>query len=287
MVRGVKIGSTNVPITDVSLNVNKSPLIEQSLYSTIASAVHVGGESVTGTINANYRDALKTYVTGLASVINTGTGTFSTTYVITVAGDDASDSTQVASCIFNSVKISANIKDYVKVSLGFIGKHATSDGSAASDPNASATIGIFYNTTVGVGGSTFKTNTFDMSMDVPIDQDYFVLGNPWLYDYYQSDLAKISCTLTCSNAEYAQFASLCGTTAYTQDIKTTHNVVIGEGSNLVFKIGEPSGTTMLTITIPKFKYISGDMNIQGRQRINRTIQIEAIKDGTNNPISIS
>lgn len=285
MVRGVSIGGTASPITGFSVQVNKNPLIEEGLYSTVPARMFHGAETVSGSIDLIFREIGE--IQPLVNAINTGS--FPASKTLEVYGDINSDGYTFASAIFNSIDITASSKDFVRVKYNFTAKHAQMyTGGSITEPSYSGTVGIFYSTTVKIGSNVIKTSSMNLHMEIPIDTDYFVLGNPWLYDYYQNGVAQITGSIEISKSDYTYFQTMIGDVPYDMAVDNDNDLSLG-GGTIIIVIGSNSGTVLQTITLHNCKFSDGSMDVQGRQRINRTINFQVIANESSgqNVITIS
>lgn len=285
MVRGISIGGTASPVTGFSVQINKNPITEEGLYNTVASNMFHGAETVSGSCDLIYRTGDE--LTTLIGAINNSNLRLSALCKDIVAyGDKSGDAFTFASAIINTIDITASAKDFVKLKYGFTAKHAINASGSATAPTYSDTVGIFYSSTVNVAGTLLHTNSLTLHLEVPIDTDYFVLGNPWLYDYYQSSLANITGSVEISADDYAVFRNMVGSTAYDMNINNTHALSL-YGGTITFIVGTTDGAILNTISLANCKFTDGSMDITGRQRINRTLNFSVIAPSSGNIITVS
>lgn len=270
MARGVRINNSYFPVISFSANVNRNPLIEESFSSAAATKVFGGAYSVSGSFEAIYRTASSIYMTKLIDIINNGVlSETDKAGVDIILEDDHGNLITYKKCFINSCEMSLSSKDFVRLSYSFIGTAAKNEGSTGTPPAYENEVGIFYSTVLNSG---LKATSASIRFEVPIDQDYFVLGSEYIQSFVQSGLAVVEGNIALGPDQFDLLNEMLntgeGTINYDPDISHKNAV---SALALEIKIGSSAGGTLRTITVPVTKLITGDISTSGRNKFERSI----------------
>jgi hypothetical protein len=263
--RGVSIDGTTVPVTGASISPTRSLITEQSFGSAGEAKIYDGGVVTTGSFDGAFRatGAITTAITEIMSVMAGTTDALTKSHVI-IIGDEISG-ISFSSCAINSFELSLSVKDYAKVKLGFIsyGLGTTSSISATTNYTDPIPVASTSQITCSAAGAHFSGIT--IKGEIPIDQDYYVIGTKQLFDIIQSGNGSLSGSLTLASTEWAGLlasASACGNLGeITLELNTA-------GSNC-------ASSPVSTITIKDAKIESGSVSGQGRSRFEKSINWRA------------
>ena len=135
-------GFGGLPVTGVSLNVNRGSIVEEAFGIATQPVVYGGTYSVSGSFDAVYRSDLNTVLTSFFTGFTTG---IATPVASIVLADDVAQYT-VYQYAYNSLELKGAVKDFLRMSVGFIAQNAKQTGSAPSAASYANSPAPFYNT---------------------------------------------------------------------------------------------------------------------------------------------
>lgn len=282
MARGVSIGGTYFTVTSFSANINRNPLMEESFTSSAATKVYGGAYSVSGSFEAIYRVASNGPLTNIVNAIANGTVPGAQDIILI---DDAGNNMTFGSCCINSAELNISSKEFVRITYNFIGQYAKKAGSVTAPTGAQGNVGVFYSTVLNMGTTYVKATGATLRLEVPIDQDYFVLGSQYIQGYLQSGLAAVEGTLTLGSDADLSYVAEDGDSQLIEPNASHTNSISGKKVEL--KIGSSAGGTLTTITIPVAKVTTADMGAQGRNKFDKSVTFVGEFDGTSNNMTIT
>lgn len=262
MVRGVKYGSTVIAASDVSVNYSRNLITEQAMGLGGEPTIYDGAHIATGSIGAAYRANLSGIPGAINTLIASGTATISPT---SLAVSDEFGGNTFPSAFINSFELSMNVKEYGKCTMGFVasGRNANStvvDSNATYDTND---IPIFWASSLTVGNATSATvNGFSVKLEVPIDQDYYTIGDKQLVDFIQNGNGTISGSLKFGAKDWAAV----------QKGITDANGALG---TITLTLTSGGSASIGTITIDDAMASDTSYSGSGRNRFEKTINFRA------------
>ena len=274
MARGVSIGGSYFGVSSFSVNVNRNPLLEESFTSSAATKVYGGAYSVSGSFETVYRVASNGPLTDIINAINDGAVPAAKDIVLQ---DDAGNVMTFSSCCINSAELNISSKDFVRISYSFVGTAAKKAGTLTNTGTAGA-VGIFYSTVLAMESAAVKATAATLRLEIPIDQDYFVLGSQYLQGFLQSGLATVEGTLTLGSDADVSYVTEDGDNALIAPDASHKNTI--STKKLELKIGSSAGGTLTTITIPVSKCTTADVGAQGRNKFDKSVNFVGEFDGT-------
>jgi len=271
--RGVSIGGTNIPVTGASINPTRNLITEQSFGSAGEAKIYDGGVVNTGSFDAAYRvGTIDTYVN---SIMNVMAGTVASLPYLTVVIGDETGGISFASTAINSFDLSLNVKDYAKVKLGFVSCAAGTSSSISTVTAYTADIPVASTSQITCSAAGVKFSGITIRGEIPIDQDYYVIGNKQLYGILQSGNGSLSGSLTLASSEWAGLLKAVGDCGNIGTITLTLNTASATCVE----------STLATVTIDNVKIESGSASGSGRARFDKTINWRAeVNSTTNNNI---
>ena len=274
MARGVSLGGTYFGVSSFSVSINRNPLMEESFTSSAATKVYGGAYSVSGSFETIYRTASKGPLEAIINAINDGVVPAAQDIVLK---DDAGNTMTFGSCCINSAELNISSKEFVRVTYNFVGKTAKKTGSVTTGSTA-GDVGIFYSTVLAMDSTAVKATAATLRLEVPVDQDYFVLGSQYIQGYLQAGLATVEGTLTLGSDADVSFVTDDGDAGLVAPDVSHKNTIATKKVEL--KIGSSAGGTLTTITIPVAKCTTADVGAQGRNKFDKTVNYVGEFDGT-------
>lgn len=277
MARGVSLGGAYFGVSSFSVSINRNPLIEESFTSSAATKVYGGAYSVSGSFETIYRTASKGPLKAIIDAINDGSVPQTQDIIL---NDDAGNTMTFGSCCINSAELNISSKEFVRVTYNFIGQTAKQEGSVPTGSTAGE-VGIFYSTVLNFGGTPVKATAATLRLEIPVDQDYFVLGSQYIQGFLQAGLATVEGTLTLGSDADVSFVTEAGAGEDIIEPDISHaNTIATKAVEL--NIGSSAGGTLTTITIPVAKCTTADVGAQGRNKFDKTVNYVGEFDGSNN-----
>lgn len=274
--RGVKYGTTVYPVTDFTANFNRNPIAEQGMGLGGEVTIFDGACIASGTIGAVYRS---TFITPFVTSINqllSGTLTSLPTLYTLIASDEFGGGS-FADTFINSFELSAQVKDLPKVTMGWIAKGVATAGTVDAQYADYATDNIptFWGSTLN--HPSIKITGFTIKLEVPIDQDNYIIGSKTLDSLVQSGNGTVSGTLSLAPTatEWATLQTSMGTCGYIGDIEL-------ELKGQTSATSDCSATTVSTITIEKAVASDSTFSGQNRNKFTKTINWKAPVNTTTN-----
>jgi hypothetical protein len=279
--RGVSISRSGgtvayVPVTGASINPTRSLINEQSFGSAGEAKIYDGGVINTGSFDGALRniDVVKYAITDVMDVM---CGTLAALPYNTIVIGDDTNGLSFASTAINSFELSLTVKDYAKVKYNFVsckvGTVAAITGvtspTSYADPIPIASVSQISCPDAGI-----KFSAITINGQIPIDQDYYVIGTKQLYDILQSGNGSLSGTLTLASSEWLGLQKAAGDCGDIGTITLTLNTPGATCSDPAVLIA--------TITITNVKIESGSASAQGRARFDKTINWRAEVNSTTN-----
>ena len=257
-------GFGSLPVTGVSLNVNRGAMAEEAFGIATQPVIYGGTYSASGSFDAVYRSDLDTELNTFFGGFTTGVVTLSASIIIY---DDVAAYT-VTKYAYNSLELKGAVKDFLRVNMGFIAQKATAaSGSGSGTVSYENAPSPFYNTTIDIGGAV-KCSAFSIKFDRPIDTDNFILGSSLLQTtsdgkYLQNGASTVTGSVTMANSEYSNFTSLM-LDSDSEAPATGNTNPLGGGELTITCSGG-------TITLADCKFNEGSVSAQGRNRFDKTI----------------
>lgn len=309
MVRAVSINGESQPVTSINVSPNRNPLAEEGLNAATPAKLFGGYYTVSGSIDCVYREWVSDIIYDLVTFINDpftdaledGIPDNLPTPVDIGIWDDSASLGIIESCVFNSVELPLQSKDFVRPKLSFIGKRMrkklTSEEDAAK-PDYTDVVGIFYSTIITettvtgeIKTSTIETKSFTIKFDIGYDQDNFLLGSPYLHSYKLNALCEVSGTFTLTSKndvdKLNELINDGNTVNLPGELDTDNQQLLGYNSKkIVITIGSSDGCGALgaqhlgKLEIPAGRLIftDGTASMQGRQLAEKTINFRLVAD---------
>ena len=274
--RGASINGTAIPITGASVNPSRSLITEQSFGSAGEAKIYDGGVVTTGSIDGGYRSGtFTTYINDIMSVMSGNSDALPNDHVIVIG--DESGAISFPDCAINSFEVSMSVKDYAKVKLGFVSAGVGTTGSAPASTDYTADIPVASTSQITCSAAGTKFSGISIRGEIPIDQDYYVIGTKQLAGILQSGNGSLSGTLTLASSEWAGLLAAAGSCGNLGTITFTMN-----------SAGPTCGSVPVgVIEIQNVKIESGSASGQGRQRFDKTINWRAEVNSTTNASIVS
>lgn len=262
MVRGLSSYSN---LTNISLNVNRNPIIQEG-FTSYSPLIHDGMYTASGTFGGLVRKAIWNKIvgstSGLSAGIDVGKVIFDTNDV--VISDDVTGYA-IKKMAVTSLELQVQLKDFARFTASFIGQNIISGASTTNATPVDEDPVIFYSTVID-GGSVKCTN-LSVKIDRPIESDYYVLGSRFLKTeddgYFQAGPTLISGSFSIASLEYAQINDLVTTLSDPTDIE-----IIEDELNTVSMSIE---TSVGTIDLGMAKIVNGTMSTQGRAKFEKSL----------------
>jgi hypothetical protein len=192
MARGIKWNGVSLPVTDTSITFTRDPIKEQSMSGLGGEKLYGGVYgSGQGSLSGAYRPSV--FNTYISYILDPNVSAY-----IAVVSDDHDNCLTGTDSYFTSVEITLKSGELAKISMNFVSKKVTAEGTVSS-ASYTAAVPVFYNSACDWG----QCSAFTIKIERPYTADDYKLGGDNFYSdtIYQSGETSISGTITLSQTE--------------------------------------------------------------------------------------
>lgn len=276
MTRGISItGVGSIPISSVSVNYQRNPISEQAMGLGGEPIILDGTHVVTGSFEAPYRpSSFSAFINDIIDVMS-GDSSSLTEYTSVHISDEYGSGVGFSNVVVNSFDISMQVKEYAKITCGFIAKQKTSF-SAVGAATYTGAYPVFYDSVVTIGESdNIQASGFSVKGEIPIDQDNFIIGSNYLEDIIQNGNGTFSGTLSLAAKEWTKYQASMG-------MNSNNGYERGSfGNSVTLNLGD--GTSSWVIDIPTMNFADNSLSGQGHNRFEKSINWRAPVNSTDKP----
>ncbi len=275
---GTHVATTGINASDVSVDIDRSLLIEENIDNYNAATAYGGPLKISGTIDGNIRPKQLEII--LKSFFGDATGPYTlgvpTPMSIDIGEELMNQEIQCTGCGISKLSLSFAAKDFATFTADFFAKNYvlaaySAPTIAAEDP------AVFYNAALSIGGSgSTEIKEITLDMDRKLDDDNFVLNDFTLHRLARTGVTSITGTITFAETAFDDYRrAITGTTAGTA---VDANNTVGSVA-LVITCTTMAGVTSLTISLPVSVYGKGGKKISKVSEIEKVVDFVATGDG--------
>jgi len=274
MVRGFSYGGTIYPITDFTANYNRNLITEQGMGLGGEPTIYDGANIVTGSIGAVYRDSFAAFASPINNLLSGSSSTISTSAL--VASDEFGGGSFPSSFV-NSFELTCASRDIARVNMGFVSKGPVTSSTVATAATYTAPVPIFWACAFKFDSTVIKATSVSLRLEVPIDQDFYVIGNKYLDDIVQSGNGSLTGSISFGTNQWSYILDAMGSCG---DID----------ADIILDLNGQSAsncTTSLIRTITITDAVASDSSFSGqnRNRFTKTLNWRApVATSTNNAL---
>lgn len=281
--RGFAIGGTSIPVSGVSVSTARNPVAEETMGSVGQPRIYGGAYLATGQLDAPYR---KTALDPLRESLLGGSEKIEELpeepwISDALLSDEFNNGVAFDRFMITSMSFDLKVKDYARSSFQFIaGKATKGTGVSQTQFSDDDPILLFYNAIVSVGDEEIKSSGVTINIERPIDQDYYILGSPLLYNYCQSGPATVTGTLTFAPKEWEHLNFALDSIkddTYEPSASNLNSLNFGGGDpcsmmNMKVQLHTPCGGAVAqTITVDSIKLQDLSISGQGRSKFDKQL----------------
>ncbi|MFA5760463.1 MAG: phage tail tube protein [Dehalococcoidales bacterium] len=274
MVRGFSYGGTSYAITDLTTNYNRNLISEQGMGLGGEPAIFDGANIVTGSISAAYREDFAPIAKAILDLLS---GASSTITPVALIGSDEFGGCNFPTSFINSFEMSLQTKALGTCNMNWVSAGLATSATAASSGTFTNPIPLFWACALTIGGSsTVKSTGFSLKVEVPIDQDYFVIGSKYLEEIIQSGNGTLSGSISFGPKEWTTLQASMGSCG---NIGTIVLTLRGQtGSNC-------ATTDIRTLTVTEAVVSDSTFSGQNRTKFTKTLNWKApVQAAVNNDL---
>jgi len=274
MLRGFSYDGDSYAITDLTTNYNRNLISEQGMGLGGEPAIFDGANIVTGSVSAAYREDFAPIAQTILDLLS---GASSTITPVALIGSDEFGGCSFPTSFINSFEVSLQTKALCNCNMNWVSAGLAASGTASSSGTFTNPIPLFWACALSIGGSsTIKSTAISLKVEVPIDQDYFVIGSKYLDDIVQSGNGTLGGSISFGPKEWATLQASMGSCG---NIGTIVLTLRGQtGSNCVT-------TDIRTITITDAVVSDSTFSGQNRTKFTKSLNWKApVATSTNNAL---
>lgn len=297
-----------IPITDVSFQVQRNPMSEKSTSVSGEPVIYGGTYGCSGSFGGVYRGSDNGIWYCMRSMlgrdpnlggVDTPATHASFWFDITVQ-DELGGVNTFSSGIITSMEISARAGDFAKYTFNWVGGMECNNDSGAfpshieiSDATYTTKAPIFYNIFLTSGATAYKCTGFTMKINRPFAADDFCIGSEYTQSIVQSDNLTIDGSLTLAQNEAGLFSVVTTTgdlsdpggtdpTWNTLGYLKTNTLDISASKSLTIAFADPDGgaTGLGGIILHDVKLTDASKSASGRQRFEKSVNFRAATTNT-------
>jgi hypothetical protein len=275
---GTHVTTAGITVSDVSLDIDRSLMIEENIDNYIAATAYGGALKVSGTIEGTVRP--KQLELFLKSFMGDATGPYTfgvpTSMSIDIGEELMNQETQLVGCGISKLSLKFAAKEFATFTADFFAKNYSlttfsEPTTAAEDP------AIFYNASLSIGGTaSTEIKEITLDMDRKLDDDNFVLNDYTLHRLARTGVTSVTGTITFTEMAFDEYKR--AITGSTTGTAVDANNTVGSVALIITCTGM-TGTTSLTISLPVSVYGKGGKKISKVSEIEKTVDFTATGSG--------
>jgi hypothetical protein len=272
---GTHVSTTGINASDVSVDVDRSLLIEENIDNYMAAAAYGGPLKISGSIEGNIRPKqleliLKAFMGDATSPYTLGVPTAMS---IDIGEELMNKEMQCTGCGISKLSLNFVAKDFATFTADFFAKNYVL--AAFSAPTITAEDpAVFYNAALSIGGTaSTEIKEISLEMDRKLDEDNFVLNDFTLHRLARTGVTTATGTITFAETAFTDYNKAITGSATGVGTAVDANNTVGSAA-LIITCTTMAGATSLTIEIPVAVYGKG-----GR-KISKVSEIEKVVDYT-------
>jgi len=278
---------TSMPMTSVSLEIDRQPLYEESIETYNPINVFGGGLSVSGSVEGTLRprsmvDILEALCGKREDVGDNAVFTLdypkSLEFNIGEKVINESTETKLVGVIASELNITAESGEIVTFTLDYIAKEPSQTSFDNSFEVEKTRPVVFYGASVqidnGGGYQNLKVQSFNTTLNRSIDDDYYVLDSATLDGIQLDGHAEFNGELTFTEREFEEMKRM----IYGDDVNTFPANNDLQVSKLKFVGKDVDGDDCIEIEFPAAVWISGERTISGQDPVEKTLSFRLVEN---------
>jgi len=215
---GTHVTTAGINTSDVSVDIDRSLLIEENIDNYNAATAYGGPLKISGSIEGNIRPKQLELI--LKSFMGDATGPYTlgvpTPMSIDIGEELMNQEIQCTGCGISKLSLSFAAKDFATFTADFFAKNYVLAAYsvptiAAEDP------AVFYNASLAIAGTpSTEIKEITLDMDRKLDDDNYVLNDFTIHRLARTGVTSISGTITFSEIAFDEYKrAITGTTTGT------------------------------------------------------------------------
>lgn len=272
---GTHVTTAGINVSDVSVDVDRSLLIEENIDNYMAAAAYGGPLKISGSFEGNIRPKQLGVI--LAAFMGTAASPYTlgvpTPLSIDIGEELMAQEMQCTGCGISKLSMNFVAKDFATFTADFFAKNYVLDALAAPTI-AAEDPAVFYHASLSIDTVvSTEIKEISLEMDRKLDEDNFVLNDFTLHRLARTGVTTVTGTITFAETAFVEYNKAITGNATGVGTAVDANNTVGNAA-LIITCTDMAGVTSLTIEIPVAVYGKG-----GR-KISKVSEIEKVVDYT-------
>lgn len=275
---GTHVTTAGINASDVSIDIDRSLLIEENIDNYIAANAYGGPLKISGTIEGNIRPKQLELI--LKSFMGDATGPYTfgvpTSMSIDIGEELMNKETRCVGCGISKLSLKFAAKEFGTFTADFFAKNYTLE--AFSEPTITAEDPVlFYNASLEIGGAaSTEIKEITVDMDRKLDEDNFVLNDFTLHRLARTGVTSVTGSITFAETAFTEYCR--AVTGSTTGTAVDANNSVGSAV-LSIKCTDLAGTLKFTLDLPVAVYGKGGRKISKVSEIEKIVDFTATGSG--------
>ncbi|MFA5306094.1 MAG: phage tail tube protein [Candidatus Babeliales bacterium] len=275
---GTHVATTGINVSDVSVDVDRSLLIEENIDNFIAATAYGGPLKISGSIEGTLRPKQLELMLKAFMGDATGPYTFSvpTSMSIDIGEELMNQEMQCVGCGISKLSLTFAAKEFATFTADFFAKNYSL--VAFSEPTITAEDpAVFYNASLTIGGTpSTEIKEITVDLDRKLDDDNFVLNDFTLHRLARTGVTSVTGSITFAETAFDEYRrALTGTTSGTA---VDANNTVGSAA-LIIICTNMAGTESFRLSMPVSVYGKGGKKISKVSEIEKIVDFTATGSG--------
>lgn len=277
---GTHVTTAGINASDVSVDVDRSLLIEENIDNYIAAAAYGGPLKISGTIEGNIRPKQLELI--LKSFMGDSTGPYifgvPTSMSIDIGEELMNQEMQCVGCGISKLSLKFAAKEFATFTADFFAKNYVL--AEFSEPTITAEDpALFYNASLEIGGAaSTEIKEITVDLDRKLDEDNFVLNDFTLHRLARTGVTSVTGSITFAETAFTEYnKAITGSATGVGTAVDANNTVAS--SVLSIKCTDLAGVLKFTLDLPVAVYGKGGRKISKVSEIEKIVDFTATGSG--------
>ena len=275
---GTHVSTTGINVSDISVDVDRSLLVEENIDNYIASTAYGGPLKINGSFEGNIRPKQLELILKAFMGDATGPYTFGvpTSMSIDIGEELMNQEMDCVGCGISKLSMTFAAKEFATFSCDWFAKNYSLTTFSAPTITAEDPA-VFYNASLSIGGTpSTEIKEVTIEMDRKLDDDNFVLGDYTIHRLARTGVTSVTGTITFAETSFDEYRrAITGTTSGTA---VDANNTVGSAA-LTITCTTMAGVTSLTLSLPVSVYGKGGKKISKVSEIEKVVDFTATGSG--------
>lgn len=275
---GTHVTTAGINVSDVSVDVDRSLLIEENIDNYIAATAYGGPLKISGSFEGTLRP--KQFELILKAFMGDATGPYifgvPTSMSIDIGEELMNQEMDCVGCGISKLSLTFAAKEFATFSIDWFAKNYSL--TTFSAPTISAEDpAVFYNASLTIAGSLSTViKEITVEMDRKLDDDNFVLNDFTLHRLARTGVTSVTGSITFAEVAFDEYKrAITGTTAGTA---VDANNTVGSAA-LIIICTTMAGVESFRLSLPVAVYGKGGRKISKVSEIEKNVDFTATGSG--------